>query len=310
MAEMRSAQNPLNLLDNSNAGKQDKRRFPVRCTGFLLFWGVYTLAVCTLFISKWHIFSFPFYLMRQINSNVEVNQMNWLNNLFSNPDGMTPWWGILLAIAIIFVIGAAIATVIILVVNAVRKNTEHKELTHAQWTTRELIFGALCIAIAFVLSYLKFFEMPQGGTITPGSMLPIMMFAYIYGTPKGLIVGLAYGLLQLLQDAYIVHWAQLMADYMLAFMALSLAGLFRKNILPGVILGGLGRLFFAFLSGMIFFGEYAAPGQSVAAYSFIYNISYIGPDTVICFMIALIPGIRKAIDMFKAQNRKKIAQPA
>ena len=237
--------------------------------------------------------------------------MNWLNNLFTNADGVTPWWGILLAIVIILAIGAAVTVAVILIVNALRKKAgEGKELSRAQWNTRELIFGALCIALAFALSYLKFFQMPQGGTITPASMLPIMMFAYIYGTPKGLIVGLAYGLLQLLQGAYIVHWAQLIMDYMLAFMAIALAGLFKKNILPGVIIAGLGRLLFAFLSGMIFFGEYAPPGQSAAIYSLVYNITYIGPDTAICFIIALLPPVRKMIESLKRQAAQKKQQSA
>jgi len=230
--------------------------------------------------------------------------MNWLNNLFSNAEGVTPWWGIVIAILILLAIGAAVTVAVVLIINAVRKSKGEAPLTRAQWTTRELVFGALCLAVAFALSFLKFFQMPQGGSITPASMLPIMMFAYIYGTPKGLIVGLAYGLLQMLQGLWVVHWVQFAFDYMFAFMAIALAGLFRKNILPGVIVAGLGRFLFAFLSGMIFFGEYAAPGQSAAVYSLIYNITYIGPETLICFVIALIPGIRRVIDGFKAQNPK------
>ena len=189
--------------------------------------------------------------------------MNWLNSLFTDANGVTPWWGILLAILIVLVIGAAITFAVVAIVNAVRKNHEGKQLTQSQWTVRELMFGALCIAIAFVLSYLKFFEMPQGGSITPASMLPIVMFAYVYGTPKGLLVALAYGLLQLLQDAYVVHWAQLIIDYIFAFLPLALAGLFKKSMLPGVLIGGLGRLIFATLSGVIFFAEYAGTAKRV-----------------------------------------------
>ena len=155
----------------------------------------------------------------------------------------------MLAVLIVLAIGAAITLAIVAIVNAVRKKHEGKELSQSQWTTRELIFGALCIAIAFALSYLKFFEMPQGGSITPASMLPIVMFAYIYGTPKGVLVALAYGLLQLLQDAFVVHWAQLIMDYIFAFLPLALAGLFKRSMLPGVLIGGLGRLVFSTLLG-------------------------------------------------------------
>lgn len=227
--------------------------------------------------------------------------MNWLNNLFSNSEGETPWWGIVLSILILIAIAAAIAAIIILIAKAVRKKTGNKEIASSQWKTRELIFGALCISVSFVLSFIQFVAMPQGGSITPASMLPIMIFAYVYGTPKGLIVGLAYGLLQLTQGAYIVHWIQFILDYMMAFMALSLTGLFKRNILPGIIVAGLGRFVVAFISGFVFWGSNAPTGQSAIIYSLIYNITYIGPDTAICFAVALIPGIRKVIESFKSQ---------
>ncbi len=227
--------------------------------------------------------------------------MNWLNNLFSNAEGETPWWGILISIVVVLIIAAAITAAVFFIVNRMRKNKEIKDLTKAQWTTRELIFGALCIAIAFGLSYLRFFKMPQGGSITPASMLPIMIYAYVYGTPKGLIIGLGYGLMQLLQDAYVVHWIQFIMDYLLAFMSLALAGVFKKSILPGIIAGGLGRFLFSFLSGVIFFGEYAPAGQNPMLYSAVYNITYIGPDTAICFIVALLPGIQKTIESIKTQ---------
>ena len=230
--------------------------------------------------------------------------MNWLNNLFSNAEGETPLWGIALSVLVLVAIAAVIAAAVVLIVKALTRKGSEKEMTPSQWTARQLVFGALCIAIAFALSFLKFFQMPQGGSITPASMLPIMVFAYVYGTPKGLIAGLAYGLLQLLQDAYVVHWAQFVLDYMLAFMALALAGLFRKSLLPGILAAGLGRLFFAFLSGMIFFGQYAPPGQSPALYSFIYNVTYVGPETVICLIVALVPGVRKMVESFKASAVK------
>lgn len=227
--------------------------------------------------------------------------MNWLNNLLTNADGVTPWWGVVIAVVIMLAIAASIAVIIATVVNTMRKRNERKGGVKAGWTTRQLVFGALCIAIAFALSFFKFFEMPNGGSITPASMLPIMIFAYVYGTPKGLIVGLAYGLLQMVQDLYVVHWAQFILDYILAFMALSLTGLFKRNILPGIITGGIGRFVFAFLSGFIFFGQYAPEGQSAIAYSFVYNIGYMGPEIAICFVVALIPAIQKTIESFKSQ---------
>ncbi len=239
--------------------------------------------------------------------------MNWLNDLLTNQDGVLEWWAVLIAVLIVLAVAAIVVTVIVLIMNSVRKKSEKTGLTKQGWTARQLVFGALCIAVAFALSFLKFFEMPFGGSITPASMLPIMMFAYIYGTPKGLIVGLGYGMLQMLQGIFVtplespvLQIIQILMDYGVAFMALALAGLFKKNLLLGVLAGGLGRLAVSTISGMLFFAMYAE-GQSVFAYSFVYNLTYIGPDIVICFVVALIPGIRKAIDSFKAQRPKEIA---
>ena len=65
--------------------------------------------------------------------------------------------------------------------------------------TKSLVYGALCIALSFALSYVKLFSMPMGGSVTLCSMLPLMFYSYRFGLSKGLLAGLAYGLLQLIQ---------------------------------------------------------------------------------------------------------------
>jgi len=184
-----------------------------------------------------------------------------------------------------------------------------QEQSRSSWTVKQLVTGALCIGLAFILSYIRIYKMPNGGSITPASMLPIMLFAYIYGTPKGIIVGVAYGLLQMIQDPWIVSLPQVLLDYVFAFGALSLAGLFRRNIVPGIIVAALGRFLFAFLSGIIFFAEYAPEGMSPAVYSLGYQASYILPEAAICIVIVLIPAIRKNIELLRAQadERRKPA---
>lgn len=212
---------------------------------------------------------------------------------------------VLLAVSVVFLIAGIWGLVYI------NKKYPAGSMSKSSWTVKELVVGALCIGLAFILSYIKIFEMPMGGSITPAAMLPIMLFAYIYGTPKGLIVAVAYGLLQMIQDPWIVSLPQVLLDYILAFGALSLAGLFRKNIIPGVILAGVGRFFFAFLSGVIFFAMYAPEGMSPVIYSLGYQATYILPETALCLIIALIPGIRKNIEMLKnqASARKQKSSP-
>ena len=90
----------------------------------------------------------------------------------------------------------------------------------SKWSINELVVAALCIALSFVLSYIKVYELPNGGSITPASMLPIFLFAYIYGPVKGLLVSFAFSLLQMTQGLYVVHWAQFLLDYVFAFTVL------------------------------------------------------------------------------------------
>lgn len=161
--------------------------------------------------------------------------------------------------------------------------------------TRTLVSASLCIALGFILSNLKFYQMPQGGSITPASMLPVMLFAWAFGPIPGIAAGVVYGALQLLQDFYVVHPAQLLLDYIFAFAALGLVGYFRRNLLLGILVAGLVRFLFHFLSGVVFFGSFAPAGQSVFAYSLIYNASVVLPDTAICLIIAAIPGFRRSM---------------
>ncbi len=163
-------------------------------------------------------------------------------------------------------------------------------------TTTMLAHGALCIALSFVLSCVRLYRMPQGGSITPASMLPLIVFAFAYGLRPGLLAGLAYGLLQILQGAWIVHPVQMLLDYPLAFAALGLAGLARpiKNnfaLLIGLLIGVAGRLLCATLSGIIIYHVTGMPEGNVVLTSLVYNLTYLGPDALLCALVCLIPGI-------------------
>lgn len=168
------------------------------------------------------------------------------------------------------------------------------------YNTRILAYGALAIAISFVLSYIRIMKLPFGGSITPASMLPIFVFAYIAGPRAGMAAGLCYGMLQFLQDAYLVHWAQFLLDYPIAFAMLGLAGLFREKPFLGALTGSASRLFCHFVSGVVFFASYAGD-QNVFIYSFLYNISYILPDAAICMGVLMVPKVRSMIVRLRSQ---------
>ncbi|WDC83470.1 energy-coupled thiamine transporter ThiT [Caloramator sp. mosi_1] len=171
----------------------------------------------------------------------------------------------------------------------------NKSKEDKKFDTRKITTASLCIALSFVLSYITIFKLPQGGSITLGSMIPIFIFAYIYGVKDGIIVGAVYGILQFIQEPYIVHWAQVLIDYPLAFGALGLAGLLRKNMPVGMLIGGVGRLFFHVISGVIFFGSYAPEGQNVLVYSLVYNSTYLLPDLILCVVVGFIPQFKNAV---------------
>ena len=165
---------------------------------------------------------------------------------------------------------------------------------------RTLAMAGISIALSFVLSYVKFeAAWLQGGSITLVSFLPICLFSYIYGMKKGLIVGFVYGMLQAIQDPFIVHPGQFLLDYPIAFSMIALAGLLTDlnvfNNLPalkftiGVILTGVFRYIAHVISGVFAFGAYAAgEGETnFLAYSAVYN-SYVFIDIALVVVVGLI----------------------
>lgn len=166
-------------------------------------------------------------------------------------------------------------------------------VTRKTWTAKALTYASACIALSFILSYIKLFEMPQGGSVTPASMLPIMLFAAVYGVGPGMLVGAVYGLLQYLQGGYFVHPVQFLLDYPLAFALIGLAGLYRVlpkswrswSLYAAMVLGAVGRAFSATLAGILYWET--APWASL-----VYNGTYLIPDTIICILIAIPVGKR------------------
>ncbi|MDD6714884.1 MAG: energy-coupled thiamine transporter ThiT [Firmicutes bacterium] len=169
--------------------------------------------------------------------------------------------------------------------------------------TRKLVFSAMAIALATAASMIKLFHLPMGGSITFFSMLLVSVVGYWYGPGTGMFAGLAYGLLQLIIDPYIISLPQMLVDYVFAFTALGLSGFFRNakhGLIKGYLLGVIGRYFFAVLSGYIFFGSYSSEyGMSALAYSLAYNGIYIFTECGLTAGILLIPAVSKAMQQVK-----------
>ena len=176
-------------------------------------------------------------------------------------------------------------------------------ISREKMTTRMIATGAISVSIAFVLSFITLYKMPQGGSVTPASMLPIIAFAWVFGAPAGIVAGLAYGLLQLTQGMWFLHPVQFLFDYILPFALLGFAGFFKKrNLIIAVIVACMLRFLSHYIAGAVFWGMYAEEGQSPWIYSLGYNALYMGPDALICVLVAMIPAIKKAILTMKPKE--------
>lgn len=142
---------------------------------------------------------------------------------------------------------------------------------------RVLVEGALAVSLALALSYLKLWRMPQGGSITLENV-PLLIFALRWGFRAGFGAGTVAGILQLILGGYVVHPAQALLDYPLAFAVLSFAALWERPLWAGLALGSGARFLCHLFSGVIFFGAYAPEGTNVWLYSAIYNGSFMLPS--------------------------------
>lgn len=173
---------------------------------------------------------------------------------------------------------------------------------------RQITVSALCLALAFVLSNIKLFKLPMGGSVTLFSMFFITYIGYLYGARVSISAAFAYGLLQLIVDPYIISVPQLLCDYVLAFTALGLSGFFwkRKNgMVIGYLVGIFGRFVFSTLSGVVFFAAYAPEEMSPFTYSAAYNGSYIAAEAALTVVVLLVPAVRRALSRVKIEANEK-----
>ena len=154
---------------------------------------------------------------------------------------------------------------------------------------KHIAFAAMAVALAIATSMIKVIKLPMGGSVTLFSMLFIVLIGYWYGIKVGLTAALAYGVLQLLLDPYILNIPQVLLDYILGFGALGLSGIFSKSkhgLVKGYIIGVIGRFICSFLSGWIFFAVYTPDFfNSAILYSVVYNGSYIGLEAVVTLVV-------------------------
>ncbi len=209
--------------------------------------------------------------------------------------------------------------------------------------TKRLITTAMLVAIGTILSLLQIIKLPFGGAVTLASMMPVIIAGYMYGVKWGLFTGFCFSILQMLTgfdtvSAFFLPGESQMVlpaaicicliDYILAYTALGLSGIFKgkfKNSIGEVCLGTLVatviRYIMHIISGVIFFGSWASwffgdetglsqigifkgfcqwvlnnisPNIMSLFYSIIYNGCYMIPEIIITAIAA--PIIYKALE--------------
>ena len=187
--------------------------------------------------------------------------------------------------------------------------------------TRALVYGAVAVALSFALSYARLFKLPQGGSVTFASLLPLMIYCMMFGTRRGLLVCLVYGTLQALQDPYIIHPMQFLLDYPLAFGLIGISGIFVeknlfKNKIVGFVLGAVLAVglryachvcsgVFAFADYFYWDSELMSKYDSAAVYSLAYN-----SFALVDMAIAIVAGSLMLLSKSFVNQMTLASQPA
>ena len=170
--------------------------------------------------------------------------------------------------------------------------------------------GGVCLALAFVLSQIKLFEMPMGGTVTPASTLPIILYGVAFGPVWGFIISFIFSLLQLI-GGWLETPFQVILDYTIGYTALGFAGFaalkaadrskihgalnrFRGTsvikILIFTVIAYIVRWLGSVASGVIFYAQYAADAgyDNALVYAMVYNGSFLLADLAILSIVLVV----------------------
>ena len=184
--------------------------------------------------------------------------------------------------------------------------------------TRKLIECALLIAIATVLSFIKLVDLPYGGSITAASMLPMIIISYRHGLGLGLASGLVYGVIQQLSGLNTLSWvttwqsvvAVILLDYVIAFAVTGFGGVFKNKVTNSAAAMSLGALLCCILryichviSGCTVWAGLSIPTTAALSYSFIYNATYMIPETIVLVIAAYY--LASAMDFDKEMPVRK-----
>ncbi len=168
-----------------------------------------------------------------------------------------------------------------------------------KFTVYEMVNVALMLSLTVVLHEIRIYQFPQGGVVTLGGLVPLLLLTHCYGARVGTLAGFLYGIIFILQDPFILHPVQVLFDYPLPYMMVGLAVLLPGHYLASTVLVFAGKFICHFISGVAFFGAYAPEGMSPVLYSLMVNISVCIPECVICCIILKLLPVKRLIAAMK-----------
>lgn len=165
-----------------------------------------------------------------------------------------------------------------------------------KWSTKKLVEAGIMLALSMILSQIRVYRSLNGGSVTAGSMIPIMIFAMRWGMSSGILAGSAFGILKIIFGGWVYSPIQAILEYPLAFGFLGLAGIFSNQLDPNintnyfkivisVFMAILGRFICHLLAGVIFFGDTLPEGINVWYSSALYQATYLVPEFIISIII-------------------------
>lgn len=168
------------------------------------------------------------------------------------------------------------------------------KMKNYKFSTKEIVVVAMFSAMSYMLSLIPIVRYINGGGINMFSMLPLLIVSIVFTREAGLTAGFITGIISMMMGGIIIHPAQVILDYILPYMALGLSDIFgkedKRKVALGCLLAVLLNVLSHFLSGIIFFGQFAPEGMGAALYSFLYNFSGHGVEGILCIVImSLLP---------------------
>jgi len=200
--------------------------------------------------------------------------------------------------AVLIAIGVAVLALI-----GFMRSKKSTEKSSSRFSVTTITFAGVSIALAYVLSYVKIYQMPWGGSITLLSMFFVTFVGYLFGPGVGFSAGFIFSILEFLQDggSYMLSPFQVCCDYFLAFTALGLSGLFKakKNgLVVGYVVAVLARGIFHTIGGYIYWMDYMPDNFPVSlkvVYPICYNFAYLIPEAILTVIVISLPPVKKAI---------------